>query len=221
MVPVSTRQKSQQGTLGNQVSAMLIQLATDVSDPIERLGVIHEHCQGGKKYQNAVGAQTLADFAEFIPFGLAGQASRLYSRFHIAEHHNPLFNVVITNVPGPQMDLYIAGHRLLATMGMAPIIDGMGLIITVLSYHGVLSISPTSCPKLMPDIDKFARYLREAANELETGVLKLAEAQKAVAPAAEPQPDVAQATTAFFQQMHSHLQGLTNGDRLGDGTFQF
>lgn len=224
MVPVSTRQKHQHGALGNQVSAMLVQLATDVSDPLERLSVIHEHCKGGKKYQDAVGAQTLADFAEFIPFGLAGQASRLYSRFEMAERHKPMFNVVITNVPGPQMDLYIAGHRLLATMGMAPIIDGMGLIITVLSYHGVISISPTSCPKLMPDIDKFARFIREAANELETDVLKLTELQESKAKKSKPStqaPDVVYATAAFFERMHSHLQTKTNGDSLGEGVFQF
>ena len=85
--------------------------------------------------------------------------------------HNPVFNVVITNVPGPQVDMYMAGHKLLATMGMAPLVDGMGLLITVLSYNGVLSISPTSSPAVMPDLDVFTRYLREAANELEAAVL--------------------------------------------------
>ena len=82
----------------------------------------------------------------------------------------PLFNLVITNVPGPQVDLFVAGHKLLSTMGMAPIVDGMGLIITVLSYNGVLSLSPTSSASVMPDIDLFARLLRDEANILETAV---------------------------------------------------
>ena len=56
-------------------------------------------------------------------------------------------------------------------MGMAPLVDGMGLLITVLSYNGVLSISPTSSPAVMPDLDLFTRYLRESANELEAAVL--------------------------------------------------
>ena len=85
--------------------------------------------------------------------------------------HNPVFNVVITNVPGPQLDMYMAGHKLLAAMGMAPLVYGMGLLITVLSYNGVLSISPTSSPAVMPDLDVFTRHLREAANELEAALL--------------------------------------------------
>jgi diacylglycerol O-acyltransferase len=75
-------------------------------------------------------------------------------------------------VPGPQKPLYLAGHKLLYTMGTAPICDGAGLIIPVLSYNGSLTISPTSCEKLMPDIELFCRYIRESANELELVALE-------------------------------------------------
>ena len=172
MVPISTRKKDDKKNSGNQLSSMLIQLATNVGDPLERLETIHENIQRGKAYQNAVGAKTLANMAEAVPFGIANQAAQLYSRYHLAKLHKPVFNVTITNVPGPQFPLYLNGHKLLSIKGMAPIIDGMGLIITVLSYNGLLTISSTSDAKTMPDIDQFSRYIRDAVEELETAIQK-------------------------------------------------
>jgi WS/DGAT/MGAT family acyltransferase len=170
MVPVSTRSEQQKNAMGNQVSAMYIQLATDEEDPIKRLKKIHLNTLIGKLYQDAVDAKSLMGYAELIPFGLAGVAARFYSRAAIAKHHNPFFNVVITNVPGPQIPIYLAGHKLIVNMGTAPIFDGMGLIIPICSYNGVLTISPTSAANLMPDLDDFTRYIRESANELEVAV---------------------------------------------------
>jgi WS/DGAT/MGAT family acyltransferase len=171
MIPVSTRGADERGKMGNKVSAMFLDIATDVADPVERLNVIKEHTQGGKAFEKAGATRAFVDLWDFVPFGLANRVLRLYSRFRVSEMHNPVFNVVITNVPGPQLDMYMAGHKLLATMGMAPLVDGMGLLITVLSYNGVLSISPTSSPAVMPDLDVFTRHLREAANELEAALL--------------------------------------------------
>jgi hypothetical protein len=217
MVPVSTRTKDEEGAMGNQVSAMFVQLATDVADPVERLRQIRRNTMSGKAYQNAIGAKTLANYAEFIPFGLAGQAARLYSRMHVAEMHRPIFNVVITNVPGPQIDLYVAGHKLLANLGMGPIYDGMGLIIPVLSYNGVVSISPTSDVNTMPDIDIFARYLRDAANELETEVLKLRPVEALIPEEKVIEPE----STAFFEHMHTFLQENPDFLRPDTGVFQY
>jgi hypothetical protein len=126
MVPVSTRGQDEHGKMGNKVSAMLLDIATDIADPVERLNVIKEHTQGGKAFERAGATRAFVDLWDFIPFGLANRVLRLYSRFRVAEMHNPLFNLVITNVPGPQVDMYMAGHKLLATMGMAPLVDGMG-----------------------------------------------------------------------------------------------
>lgn len=219
MVPISTRPKEAHGTGGNQISAMLVELRTEIEDPVDRVQAIKAGVQGGKAHQSAVGANTLADVAEFVPFGLAGRASRLYSRFQMAERHRPLFNCVITNVPGPQQDMYVAGHKLFATMGMAPIIDGMGLIITVFSYNGVLSLSPTSCPSVMPDLDDFSRYLREAANELEERALELRAAQGASAQDRHAEQDLDLAP--LFEQMKDLLQSSTAERPLGTGELQF
>lgn len=171
MVPVSTRSK-EGGTEGNQISSMLIQLATNIEDPIERLETIHENTIRGKTYQGALGAKTLANMAEAVPFGIANQAAQLYSRFHLSELHNPVMNLTITNVPGPSIPMYLSGHKLQSIIGMAPIIDGMGLLITILSYNGEITISSTSDAKSMPDLNNFNRYILESANELEALILE-------------------------------------------------
>ena len=171
MVPVSTRTAEQKEDMGNQVTAMYIQLATDEADPLKRLETIHINTMIGKLYHEVIKAESLMEFAELIPFGLAGVASRYYSRANIAKKHNPIFNLVITNVPGPQVPLYMAGHKLHVNMGTAPIVDGMGLIMPVFSYNGTLSISATSATNLMPDMKNFASHIRSAAHELETAAL--------------------------------------------------
>ena len=173
MVPISTRSEEQKDSLGNQISAMLVQLATDIDDPVERLKQIHKNTSTGKAYHKAMSANALLEYSEFVPFGLAGRAARMYARSELSRHHRPLFNCTITNVPGPQVPLYLTGHRLLALMGMAPIVEGMGLIITIFSYDGVVSISPTSSPQIMPNIDTFTKYIWLTANELEEAILKL------------------------------------------------
>lgn len=172
MVPISTRSETDEQQDGNKLSAMLVQLATHIADPIERLETIYENTIKGKTYQGAMGAKSLSNLAEAVPFGVANQAARLYSRYNLSKMHNPVFNVVITNVPGPQMPIYLGGHKLHSIMGMAPIINGMGLIITVLSYNGNITISPTSDAASMPDLNKFSDYILDAANELETAVIE-------------------------------------------------
>lgn len=181
MVPVSTRSKEERHAMGNQVAAMFVPLATDVDDPVRRLRRIHDSTKSGKAYQDAIDTRGLMELAEMVPFGLAGVASRFYCEQSLAKHHKPFFNLVITNVPGPQIPLYLNGHKLLANMGTAPLFDSMGLMITVCSYMGTVSLSPTSSDNLMPDIAKFSRYLRESANELEQRVQGLLAAEATVA----------------------------------------
>jgi diacylglycerol O-acyltransferase / wax synthase len=217
MVPISVRDKDNTDT-DNQLSAMLIQIATNIADPIERLEAIHENSIRGKTYQNAVGAKTLGKMAEAVPFGVANQAARLYSRFQVAKLHNPVFNVAITNVPGPSFPLYINGHKVLSIMGTAPIIDGMGLIITILSYDGLVTISPFSDINSMPegDLDDFTRYLRESANELEAAILAFDKKKKKAAKKGErPQSE------KLFKQLGEFLGAMPDNGKPKSGVFQF
>ncbi len=179
--------------------------------------MIHENTIRGKTYQGAIGAKTLANMAEVVPFGVANQAARLYSRFKIAEMHNPVFNLTITNVPGPQFPLYLNGHKLLSIMGMAPIIDGMGLIITIFSYNGLVTLSPTSDAKTMPDIDNFSRYLRESANELEAAVLNLDKTKK---DKTKKKPAKA-ASDKLFTHIRKYLKENSKSIKAKSGVFEF
>ena len=196
---------------------MLVQLATDVDDPIERLEIIHENTVRSKTYQNALGAKTLAKMAEIVPFGVANRAARLYSRFELAELHNPIANCTITNVPGPQFPMYLSGHKLLAIMGLAPIIDGMGLIITIFSYDGLVTVTSTSDAGTMPDIREFSIYIREAANELETAVLQRGKKKKK---RTADRTDTQQ-IDAFFTELKKSYKARPDTAPTDEGVYNF
>ena len=170
MVPVSVRTEEQAGTLGNQVSNMLCSLATQYDDPIERLQAIHEGTQQAKEQLNAIGADTLTNWAEFAAPALAGRAARLYSRTRMADRHRPLFNVTISNVPGPPFPLYSNGARVVAHYPMGPIFDGGGLNITVMSYLDQLDFGLVACADLVPDVWSIADGLGAALEDLKKAV---------------------------------------------------
>ncbi len=170
MAPISVRAATSEG--GNQVSAMLVPLSTDLADPLDRLEEIRKYTEKSKMRAQAVGATTLMDAAKVVPFTLGIAASRLYSRMEIAKYVRPIFNLVITNVPGPRQKLYFGGGELVGTLGMAPIIDGLGLIIVVTSYDEFLTISLTSCPDIVPDMEYFETCLNDSFRELQTAAMK-------------------------------------------------
>jgi len=171
-VPISIRGKDSK-EMNNQIANMMIQLATHIEDPLERLEYIQEQTMLGKSKHNKIGAKTLANMADAVPFGLVNLLAGLYSKYNIKDLHRPAFNVTITNVPGPNTPLYLNGHKVVSIFGLTPVVDGFGLIIAAFSYNGQVSITTTSDAKTMPDADLFSRYIREAANELEVLVEKL------------------------------------------------
>jgi len=176
MAPISVRSDDQMGTAGNQISVMFVTLYTDVADPLERLEVVHAGTQESKSSAEAVGARTMTDITQFVPGMLAGLATRLYTRFGLANRIRPFLNTVITNVPGPQIPLYFTGARMVALHGLGPVMDGMGIIHPVFSCSGRISIAVTACRDMLPDPGFYAEclqtsydHLRERALEDETG----------------------------------------------------
>ncbi len=166
MAPISVRTESERGTAGNKVSAMAVTLYTNIADPLSRLERIHHGTRGSKAQAEAVGARTMTDMTQFMPGVLAGLATRLYTRFGLANSIRPFLNTVITNVPGPQVPLYFTGARMVASYGLGPVLDGMGLIHPVFSYDGRVSISFTSCREVMPDPGFYADCLQASYDEL-------------------------------------------------------
>jgi WS/DGAT/MGAT family acyltransferase len=163
--PISVRSDADRETMGNRVSAMLVSLATDEDDPLKRLHIIHDNAADAMNYSQAVGYDRLT---ELIPASLAAPIIRLYYQLKLAQRIGPLFNLFITNVPGPRQPLYLHGAPMITHLGMAPVIDGMGLILVVTSYLDTLAISVTACRDILPDPDAFIRYLEESLTELET-----------------------------------------------------
>jgi WS/DGAT/MGAT family acyltransferase len=166
MCPISVRSEADKSAMGNQISSMFVSLATDIDDPVKRLEVIREGTQQAKDQANAIGANTLMDWAEFAAPAVAASAMRLYSRMKVADRHRPFYNTVISNVPGPQFPLYMAGAKLEAFYPMGPLNDGAALNMTLISYLGTIHFGLVACPDLIPDIDHLAALIPPALEEL-------------------------------------------------------
>lgn len=170
-VPVSVRTsaaqgaKSGDGTFGNRVSLMLAVLPTDEPDPLTRMRVAHEATSVAKYQHDALSANLLADAYQFTMPALMGLTMRANARLRVLERAS-LFNLFVSNVPGPSVPLYLGGHRLLASYPVSAIADGQGLNITVLSYLGDLHFGLTADRELVPDLDVLAGYLAEELEEL-------------------------------------------------------
>lgn len=166
-VPISIRDKSEKQEMNNQISNMLIRIGTHIEDPLKRLEFINDQTDRGKTRHKTIGAKTLSKMADSVPFGLANLAAKAYNKYNIKDLHRPPFNVTITNVPGPNGALYLKTHKVVSVFGLTPVLDGFGLIIAAFSYNGQVTITTTSDANTMPDADRFSRYVRESANELE------------------------------------------------------
>ncbi|MFP3905976.1 MAG: WS/DGAT/MGAT family O-acyltransferase [Acidimicrobiales bacterium] len=166
MVPISVRTPEQNGEMGNQVTSALASLATDLDDPAERLQTIAAGTREVKSQQEVIGATTLQDWAEFAAPAVFARAARLYSRTRMADRHRPIFNLTISNVPGPPFPLYLAGAQMVHNYPMGPIYDGGGLNITVMSYLDNLDFGVVACPELVDDVWTIADGLRTSLDEL-------------------------------------------------------
>jgi diacylglycerol O-acyltransferase len=166
MVPVSVRTEEQAGELGNQVASMTTSIHTDLEDPLVRLQAIHESMTIAKHTHNAIPATLQQDIAQFSPPAVAGRASRLITRAAARRIVDLPYNVVISNVPGPQFPLYGMGAELVANYPVSTITDGSGLNFTVQSYNGNLDFGIIGCRDLVPDISDFVGLLNDAIDEL-------------------------------------------------------
>jgi WS/DGAT/MGAT family acyltransferase len=165
MTPVSVRTEAERGDLGNLVSAMIVSLATDQADPIERLAAVHASTTSSKEITEAIGARTLTDLSQFAPGALIGLGSRLAGQL-ARRGFAGAFNTVVTNVPGPRQPLYFSGAELLHSFGAGPVVDGMGLINIVSSYEGQFVLCFTADRAMMPDPEHYAACIDESFEAL-------------------------------------------------------
>ncbi|HEY8769630.1 MAG TPA: wax ester/triacylglycerol synthase family O-acyltransferase [Thermoleophilaceae bacterium] len=179
MVPVSVRSEIEQGALGNRVAAMMAPLPVWCQEPVARLDIVRERLKDLKAGGQAVGAQVLTELSGFAPPTIMGQASRLMSR-------QRFFNLVVTNVPGPQFPLYLMGREMIETFPMVPLAKNQALGIALLSYNSHINFGLVGDFDLLWDLDELAVDLRESLVELATAAdveLPVLPARRSKAPA--------------------------------------
>jgi WS/DGAT/MGAT family acyltransferase len=159
MVPVSVRAQAERGALGNRVAAMWAPLPVGVEDPVECFTQVRDAMRGLKDSGQAVGAETLTQLAGFAPPTIMSQAARLQAR-------QRFFNVVVTNVPGPQVPLYLIGRRLRGLYPVVPLANHQALGIAIMSYDGRLGFGLLGDYDALPDLEEIAAQLRGAIADL-------------------------------------------------------
>jgi WS/DGAT/MGAT family acyltransferase len=168
-IPVSVRTTEQAGTFGNRIMLMAAPLFTDEAYPVERLQRTHEALQVMKDRHKALPAELLQDANHFIPPAVFSRAAKLTFSLASTGAGRPTWNLVISNVPGPQFPLYCAGARLEANYPVSVITDGMGLNITVMSYCGHLDFGLVADREQMPDLWCFLEWLEDELDALRPG----------------------------------------------------
>jgi WS/DGAT/MGAT family acyltransferase len=159
MVPVSVRAEAERGALGNRVAAMWAPLPVGVEDPEAVLSEVADAMRGLKESGQAVGAQALTSLADFAPPTIMSQAARLQAR-------QRFFNLVVTNVPGPQVTLYLLGRPMRALYPVVPLARNQALGIAIMSYDGRLGFGLLGDYDAMPDLEDLADDLRAAIGDL-------------------------------------------------------
>ncbi|OBK10426.1 WS/DGAT/MGAT family O-acyltransferase [Mycobacterium asiaticum] len=162
-VPVSVRDKSDRPGR-NQTTWMFCRLESQISDPVERVRTMAAGNSAAKDHTAAMGPTLLHDWTEFGGQTMFGAAMRILPRIPLGT--SPVYNMILSNVPGPQEQLYFLGCRLEAMYPLGPLLGGAGLNITVMSLNGTLGIGIISCPDLLPDLWEMADAFPDALKEL-------------------------------------------------------
>jgi WS/DGAT/MGAT family acyltransferase len=187
-VPVSVRTSEQVGTYGNRILLMSAPLFTNEADPTARLHRTHEALGDMKQRHRALPAELLQDANNFIPPALFTRAAQLTFRLSSSAAARPVWNLVISNVPGPQIPLYCAGAQLEANYPFSVITDGMGLNITVMSYLGHLDFGIVADREQMPDIWCLIEWLADELGALMPQPRKRSRAKRPQSTAAAEAP---------------------------------
>jgi len=167
LCPVSVRADDQHGSLGNKVSAMFVNLPVDNRPAVERLRAISVQTADLKERRQAVGAEMLLGMTEYVAPTLMSLAARVV-------HRQPFFNLIVTNVPGPQQPLYLMGARLVEAFPIVPLTRNLTVVVGILSYDGTLHFGLWADRDACADVEVFASGIDDAFTEL----LKVAQEQE-------------------------------------------
>lgn len=198
LAPMSIRPQNKMRSEGNLVAGMSLPIRTDIADPLERLLAVHEDSDNAKKMTGAMGPELMANVADFLPSTASSLFVRAFGRMRMAESVPPVFNTVISNVPGVNFPLYSMGSKMVGNFGLGPVVHGVGLFHPVVSYNGMIAISIVACREMMPDPAFYMECLQASYDELKDatigeGAKARATAAVKAAPAAEPEKAAAPA----------------------------
>lgn len=187
VVPVSVRQRSERGALGNKVSAMLVNMPVGITDPEERLAEIHAETKRLKEQEQAAGAGFVMELTEQLAPTLFGLAAR-------AVHRQRLVNMICTNVPGPQFPLYMMGAKLIEAYPFVPLTRNLSLVVGILSYDGCVHFGLFADRDVCSDLEVLAAGIHDAFVEMVKDVDDRAAAGDAAAADAVAEGDPAETT---------------------------
>ncbi|WP_344856152.1 wax ester/triacylglycerol synthase family O-acyltransferase [Amycolatopsis ultiminotia] len=165
-VPVSVHERTERDRGSNRVSAFFASLPTHLGDPAARVFFLAEANRLSKDHHYDINADMLADWAQFSPSSVFGLGVRAYSALRLAERHPVVHNLIISNVPGPPVPLYLLGARITGLYPLGPVFHGAGLNITVLSSDGKVGVGLLGAKELVKDLWPLADALPEALHEL-------------------------------------------------------
>ena len=170
-VPVNVRGSNTSGAHqpSNKISTMAPKIFTNIKDPVERLTAIHAETKEQKAARKGISARLMTDVTRHIPASTQLLAARLIMGSEMA---GGMTNLCISNVPGPQVPLFMNGAKVVRQMGLGPLADRMGLFIAVSSYNGEIAFSATSCRRTLPDIEFFMECIRVSFYELKSACLE-------------------------------------------------
>ena len=185
LVPVSIRAEHEQGELGNRIAAVRGPLPVYATDPVERLGIVRQAMGDVKESKQALGAEVISGLERFAPPTLLAQASRL-------NFSTRLFNLIVTNVPGPQFPLYLLGREMQEIVPIAFLPEDHALAIAIMSYNGKVDFGLLADYDAMPDVDRISDLIMESLDELlqvaRAGASKEGAAEEDAAEEPAPEP---------------------------------
>ncbi|MEP3224380.1 MAG: wax ester/triacylglycerol synthase family O-acyltransferase [Parasphingorhabdus sp.] len=164
VAPINARSRTgEEANPGNNISAMTVKIWSDIADPLQRMEAIRDTTRETKAAKSGLSARIMTDLTKHIPGATMSGVARVLNSERFAQKVSNLF---VSNVPGPQVQLYMNGAKLTHQYGLGPLGNGMGLFIATPSYNGTISFSVISDRKIMPDIEFFRECLQAAFVQL-------------------------------------------------------